>query len=238
MKIAICDDIKEDLACLKADLKELWQEAEIDTYESGTEVVRQIQQGTYYDLIFLDIFMKQENGIEIGKEIRQFFPGIELVYVSNSREFGPEVYELNALHYLVKPYRTEALKEIKRRFLELDRKRTVVCLGREQKQEVPYHMITYIESAHNNLMIHLITGSVLKIRDSIQGFMEKLDERFLRINRGVIVNMEAIERMNGDSCEIGGITFMLSRRERAENRRRYNDWLFKIAMGGKENEKE
>ena len=50
--------------------------------------------------------------------------------------------------------------------------------------------------------------------------------------------MEAIERMNGDSCEIGGITFMLSRRERAENRRRYNDWLFKIAMGGKENEKE
>ena len=68
--------------------------------------------------------------------------------------------------------------------------------------------------------------------------MEKLDDRFLRINRGVIVNMEAIERMNGDSCEIGGITFMLSRRERAENRRRYNDWLFKIAMGGKENEKE
>ena len=61
--------------------------------------------------------------------------------------------------------------------------------------------------------------------------MEKVDERFLRVNRGILVNMEAIEQMNTDSCQVAGMIFMLSRKERAANKRRYNDWLFKTAMG-------
>ena len=60
--------------------------------------------------------------------------------------------------------------------------------------------------------------------------MEKLDERFLRINRGVIVNMEAVEKMNTQSCEIAGVTFMLSRKTRAESRKKYNDYMFEAAM--------
>ena len=44
--------------------------------------------------------------------------------------------------------------------------------------------------------------------------------------------MEAIDKMKTDSCEVAGVTFMLSRKERAENKKKYNDWLFKNAMGG------
>ena len=65
----------------------------------------------------------------------------------------------------------------------------------------------------------------------MQRFMENLDERFLRVNRGIIVNMEAIERMDSDSCRVEGLIFMLSRKERSELRKRYNDWLFRNAMG-------
>lgn len=234
MKIAVCDDEKQDREQLCGDLRALWREAEIDAFENGADVFRRIQQGYYYSLVFLDIFMSRENGIETGKEIRTYFPEIPLVYISNSRDFGPEAFELDALHYLVKPYSREALQEVKRRFEELGRKRktAVLHLGREKQQKIPLHMITYIESSHNNLLIHLITGSVVKIRGSIQGFMEGLDERFLRINRGVIVNMESVERMDSDACEVGGMTFMLSRKEKTENRKKYSDWLFRSAMGG------
>lgn len=234
MNIAVCDDEKEDREELCRDIREIWSEAQINAFENGMEVFRKIQQGSYFDLIFLDIVMEQGDGIETGREIRRYFPGIELVYISNSREFGPEIYELNALHYLVKPYTREKLDEVKHRFLVRSerRKRAVVHLGREKQQDIPLHMITYIESSHNNLLIHLITGSEVKIRGSIQSFMERLDERFLRINRGVIVNMESIEQMSADSCEIMGMTFMLSRKEKTENRKKYNDWLFRSAMGG------
>lgn len=70
----------------------------------------------------------------------------------------------------------------------------------------------------------------VKVRGSLQTFAENLDERFLRINRGIIVNMEAVEKMNLDSCEIEGLVFMLSRRQRAEKRRKYNDYIFKYYM--------
>ena len=42
--------------------------------------------------------------------------------------------------------------------------------------------------------------------------------------------MEAVEKMNLDSCEIEGLVFMLSRRQRAEKRRKYNDYIFKYYM--------
>lgn len=234
MNIAVCDDEREDREELCRDLAEIWEGAQIDVFENGVDVVRKIQQGFYYDLIFLDIIMEQSDGIMTGKEIRRYFPGIELVYISISRDFGPEIYELNALHYLIKPYTREKLEEVKIRFLRRSerRRRAVIHLDREKQQDIPLHMITYIESSHNNLLIHLITGSEVKIRGSIRGFMERLDERFLRINRGVIVNMESIEQMGADSCEIAGITFMLSRKGKAENKKKYSDWLFRSAMGG------
>lgn len=64
------------------------------------------------------------------------------------------------------------------------------------------------------------------IKASMQEAEKELDSRFLRINRGVIVNMDAVDRMNYDSCEIDGMTFMLSRSQRAEYRRKYNDYIF------------
>lgn len=231
MRIAVCDDHKGDREILQKQLMEVWDGAEIDSYETGREIFGQIQNGVYYDLIFMDIFMGQEDGIAVGRKLHRYYPTVSLVYVSNSRDFGPEVFEVNALHYLVKPCDMAQLKEVKRRYLKGRESKVEVSLGRNQNREIPCHMITYVESVHNNLLIHLITGASLKIRGSIQGFMDKVDERFLRVNRGVLVNMEAIEQMNTDSCQVAGMIFMLSRKERAANKRRYNDWLFRMAMG-------
>ena len=100
-----------------------------------------------------------------------------------------------------------------------------------QGKEIPFQRIAYIESEHNNLHIYLLNGTVFTVRDSIQNYMDRLDDRFLRINRGVIINMEAVDRMNVDSCEIAGKIFLLSRKTRAESRKRYNDYLFEITVG-------
>lgn len=121
MNIAVCDDERVDREELCRDLTEIWDSAQIDAFENGMDVVRKIQQGSYFDLIFLDIIMELGDGIVTGKEIRRYFPGIELVYISNSREFGPEIYELNALHYLVKPYTREKLEEVKTGFWNAER---------------------------------------------------------------------------------------------------------------------
>ena len=235
MKIAVCDDIREERELLQKNLEKLWDSAQIDGFETGDQLLERIKEGSRYNLIFIDIFLGKEDGIELGRELRRYQSGAELVYVSNSREFGPEIYELEALHYLLKPYKAGDLEEVKKRYDRIEEKRTSVLHIRiGQKKEVPCHTIAYIESVHNNLVIHLKNGSTLRVRRSLQEYMKELDDRFLRINRGVIVNMEAIDRMNGDSVSVDGMIFMLSRKDRAEKRKRYNDWLFEMVMGGDE----
>lgn len=235
MKIAVCDDIREERELLQKDLEKLWDNAQIDGFETGEQLLERVKEGRRYNLIFIDIFLGREDGIELGRELRRYQSGAELVYVSSSREFGPEIYELEALHYLLKPYNLRDLEEVKKRYDRIEEKRSSVLHIRiGQKKEVPYHTIAYIESVHNNLMIHLKNRSTLRVRGSLQEYMKELDDRFLRINRGVIVNMEAVDRMNGDSVSVDGMIFMLSRKDRAEKRKRYNDWLFEMVMEGEE----
>ena len=109
---------------------------------------------------------------------------------------------------MLKPGDAEKLEAIRKRFQKYQERRVVVRLSKDHIEDLPYHRISYIENDHNNLLIHLTNGSFLQIRESMQRFMENLDERFLRVNRGIIVNMEAIERMDCDSCRVEGLIFM------------------------------
>lgn len=232
IKIAILDDVYSDLVEIQNSLNTVFNDAEVSLFEQGTQLLDEIHKGEIFDLIFLDIYLKKESGIEVGKQIRNESIQTELVYISSSKEFGFEALELDALHYLLKPIEEKKLLEVQQRFYRIKDKRTSIRLP-QLNQEIALHMICYIESFHNDIEIHLISGSTIKVRDSLSNFMEHLDDNFLRINRGVIVNMEAVEKMNTDSCQIGGKTFMLGRKQRSENRKKYTDWLFETTVGRK-----
>ncbi|MGI6012022.1 MAG: LytR/AlgR family response regulator transcription factor [Ruminococcus sp.] len=235
MNIAICDDNQKERRELRNMLEKAWKNAEITESGDGRELLNLMEMGKDFDLVFLDVFMKQMGGIETGRVIRSQYPKAEIVLVSVSREFGPEAFELNAFYYLVKPYQESLIRKVKERYQKINNFQIEIYdVNSRQMQKIPYHKITYIESMRNYLYIHMISGSFVKVRESLQNFMEELDDRFLRINRGVIVNMEAVEKMNNDSCEVDGVTFMLSRRQRSENRRKYSDFLFQHYMGEQE----
>lgn len=231
MNIAICDDDSYDAEQLKNVLAEVWPESETDIYDSAESLLNCMGEKEYA-LLFLDIYIKETDGIQIGRMIREKWPDQEIVLVSTSREFGPEAYELSALYYLVKPYDSELVTEVRGRYRKKHAAGVLVYnSASRRRREIPYNRITYVESVRNDLYIHLQNGSEVKMRQSMQDFMNELDDRFLRINRGVIVNMDAVEKMKPDSCEIDGMVFMLSRRQRADCRKKYNDYIFRTYMG-------
>ena len=201
MRTAICDDSRNDAEHLKAGLEKIWPDTEIDIYDSAEAVLAAMEEQEACNLIFLDIYMEGMDGIQAAKILRERWPDTEVVLISTSREYGPEAFELNALYYLVKPYKEELLKEIRDRYRRKHAAGVVIYNSAvRQKQEIPYHRIMYIESARNDLYIHLINGTEIRIRHSLQDFMKDLDGRFLQVNRGVAVNMDEVEKMNPDSC--------------------------------------
>lgn len=147
-KIIVCDDEKRDREELVRDIKEVWQDPVVEEAQSGEEVLRKLGKDGDYDFVFLDIYMDGMNGIETGRKIRDEFPDIPLVFVSSSREFGPEAFELNASHYLLKPYKKQLLAEIRDRFSVPDKSEiTFYDTGSRQEVTVPCRRIAYIESA-------------------------------------------------------------------------------------------
>lgn len=235
MNIAICGDNREEREELRILLEKVWKNACISESEDGRELIERMEAGEVYELVFLDIFMNQVGGLEAGKIIRSRYPRTEVVLVSVSREFGPEAFDLNAFYYLVKPYQEKQIWKLQERFRKVYGPLIEVHdVNTRQKQKIPYHKITYIESMHNYLFIHTVSGIPVKIRESLRNFMENLDERFLKVNRGIIVNMEAVERMNTDSCKVDGVVFMLSRRQRSECRKKYSEYLFQHYLDDQE----
>ena len=236
MNFAVCDFSSKDSIQLKNDLSSLWPEAKIDVFVDCGLFLGSIKKGCRYDLLFLDVFvlyMKLADDSAVIEMIRKLLPEAEIVLTSVSRDYGPEAFECNALYYLVKPYMKDKLLDVKRRFRTRHMTEIEVYDSRtHQTCRLPYQKMVYIECVHNYIHIHLINDDVIVVRGSLTDFMKKLDDRFMRINRGIIVNMEEVEQMSTDFCKINGLIFMLSRRTRTENRKKYSEYMFRHHLGG------
>lgn len=104
MKIAICDDEHNFVLKLKDMIKKYCPDTEklqIWEFGSGEEFLASFKAGRY-DVIILDIRMKELNGIETAKEVRTKDDFVIIVFVTNYGEFAIQGYEVNTFRYILK----------------------------------------------------------------------------------------------------------------------------------------
>jgi two-component system, LytTR family, response regulator len=69
------------------------------------------------DLIFLDISMPKENGLEFAKRLRENGRGMKLVFVTSYKEYATDAFEATAYDYIVKPVEQNRLHKTIQRIL-------------------------------------------------------------------------------------------------------------------------
>ncbi|GAB6160777.1 response regulator [Howardella ureilytica] len=107
MNIAIVDDNDFDLINTK---KLITNEAEkrflninsIDVFKDSHDFLSKFCHGKY-DIIILDIFIDDNNGIDIAQKIRESDNDVIIVLLSSSNEFATESYHAKVNWYLKKP---------------------------------------------------------------------------------------------------------------------------------------
>ena len=62
MRIAICDDEINEANNIRFALMDIENRLEIDIFEKGHEFLDSIKGGRQYDLVFMDVYMGEENG--------------------------------------------------------------------------------------------------------------------------------------------------------------------------------
>ncbi len=127
MRIAIVDDIaaeRDNLkARLNAQLARLSLDAGVFPFASGTDFLSAAgKEG--FDMVFLDIYMDHENGVDTAKALRRFDTDCLIVFTTTSTDHALDGFRVRAFHYLVKPYTDEDLAalfdEIVKRLPETD----------------------------------------------------------------------------------------------------------------------
>jgi len=115
LNIAIIDDVQQDLDALAEAAREHYDQRQISiqlhTFSSPEDFWNSYSPGSY-DLIFLDIYIKQANGMDLAAQLREKGDSCALIFVTSSDAFAVASYDVQAAYYLLKPLDTNKLTKV------------------------------------------------------------------------------------------------------------------------------
>ena len=229
VRIAVCDDSRTEREQFINALHGWDPTRQPECFFSGAALLEAAKQAPPFDIVFLDIYMPGENGVDIAGQLRRLSPKTGIVFVTTSREHAVDAFSLQALHYLVKPVTTQGVVEAFRRLTQLHgRQRPMVTFSTGRGSHTVYlDEISYLQSRDHAVDIYLTGGRHLRLWATLTELEQKLNDSFLKLNRSTLVNMEQIEQMGADSCILrDGTRLEFTRRDRSAIRGAYDNFLF------------
>lgn len=207
MNIAICDDEKSQRDLLQKYVYE-WAEKEnkkisIFLFESSEQFSFYWSEEKTIDLILLDIQMGKHNGVDLAKKIRETDEDMQIVFITAISEYIAEGYEVEALHYLVKPIDKERLfKCLDRASLKekcVDSK--VLLETKEVMIRVACHDIWYLEAFGHQCMVYT-KNDAYEVKESIskiESNAELKKDSFIKCHRSYLVNLKHVSRVEKEA---------------------------------------
>lgn len=215
-RIAVCDDSDADRQYI-AGLVSCWaakadHNAQISTFPSAENFLFHYAERKDYDILLLDIEMGAIDGVTMAKQLRRDNGTVQIVFITGYSDYISEGYEVDALHYLMKPVKEEKL------FLVLDR-----AVGKLSKNEkvlnfevrgeivrIPIYQIRYVDVSGNYVTVHGLQDLTVKM--TLSELEKQLDDRFIRLGRSVVINLTQISRVTRTEIKLNdGTTLPLPR---------------------------
>lgn len=236
INIAICDDRAEDLEIIYSyvskNLKDLDISFKISSFSEGQDLIDYINSSKeVYDIIFLDIYMKFCNGIDIAKKIREFDKECKFIFITSSKEHAIDSYDVNAIYYILKPINEEKLSSaIKIAIERLDKEnKQIIVTNKKGNYKILYKDILYAESKARVVNIYLKSGELISFYSKLEEFFQSLqDERFIKCHKSFLVNMDYILKIENTYIFIvNEIAIPISSTNIAVIKEKYYNYLLK-----------
>ena len=224
VKILICDDdqtfaqsmFKRILSLPAYSSKSMKLSCLTDIAEMSANTIAQ------YDILFLDIDLGKESGIDFARKMRKMNPEAVLIFVTNFSEYAPEGYEVDAFRYLAKSDFEDALAMCRTR----QRKVEILCEG--ESVPIPVQSLAWIESQGREQYLHLVGGCREQLITRLT--MAQLEDLlvphgFLRIHKSYLVNMAYLQSFQSTSAVLStGQALPVGARSYRENKQKFVRW--------------
>jgi len=183
----------------------------IDSVEGG---IQWFKENEIPDLILSDVQLSDGISIEIYKEINKEFP---LVFITAFDHYAIDAFNLNAIDYLLKPIDAEKLHKVldkvyadKQAFVKIDYHKLANLVLNKMKPVEKRFLIKFSGQlislsskevacfyTHKKMvMVMTSAGKKMPLDESLEQLEKELDkQQFFRVNRSMIINESAIEKM-------------------------------------------
>lgn len=197
MKIAIVDDEISILCDLKRNIEKYYKnKVELDLFTSTKELNKLIANANFdYDVLIIDIQLKEENGIDFAYMIQQKFSNIKILFLTGYNDkYSQKIFiRTNPFGYITKPVDYSILFYHLSRIMN-DTDEFEILRLRSNKTDIELNLkkIMYFESDKRKIIIHSVNGSV-DTYAKMKTISEQLPNRFIETHKSYIVNLDYIK---------------------------------------------
>lgn len=213
MRAALCDDeniFRHEIYDL---LSEYGRNKHIDIvcdqYTNGRDLLPYADK---YDIIFMDYQMKELNGIDTSRKIRELNNKCIIIFVSAFPEVALDAYEVDTFRFLSKPINTEKFfRAIDDYIKNIDYDNLIVIKSNDVKYKLHVSDIVYAEAKLKHCIIRTIDNTY-EIATHLKNIERQLPpDKFARCQRSYIAGFKHISNHtsqeiffdNGEKATIG-----------------------------------
>lgn len=200
MRIAICDDEKEIRRLLAEKIRALYPDSGLTVYKSGEELLLSHDRP---DILLLDIQMPGRNGIETARELRARGVNSVIIFITALEEYVFQSFDVNAFHYLVKPFNKAKFAEVlasaarQASKARTDAPSLVITSGGKHILVEPDKII-YAEVFDRKIILHTAEEDI-EYYGKMKELAKNLGDGFYRPHRAYLVNFAYIRKYDAST---------------------------------------
>lgn len=200
LSIAVCDDEAIECCAIAGKIKEILREMKtactLRQFYSGRELLRAQDS---FDIIFLDIIMPDLDGMKAARLFREKASDKLLIFISSSRKYVFDAYDVEAFQYLLKPIDDKKLRSVLQkavRKIEVHPQEFLIVSRERQQKKIFLDNVRYFEIQGRVVTVHETDG-VSTYYEQIGALEKSLQGKgFFRCHKSFLVNLRYVAAYN------------------------------------------
>lgn len=205
MLVGIVDDEIYYSDVLKNKLKDYIQEEdEVRIFNNAEDFTKDLLNKCEYDILFLDIEIGCDNGIDLALKVNEVTPCTQIIFVTSYVQYVSDVYQSKHMFFMDKErideYFPIAYKHALKNYIDIKSKYLTISWNKE-KIDIYQKDILYIERQLRVSYIYT-TKEVYKTSLKIDELMGMLNNTFCVCHMSFIVGMNYIKNIKKNSIKL------------------------------------
>lgn len=228
MTIGICDDDQRTCVLLAQRARHVAPECSIRVYRSAAEL---LEEAEFPDILLLDILMPGMSGMDAARTLRERGCEATIIFISGDDQYVFRAFDVNAFHYLVKPFDDARLREVleraceaRRRLDDAPERRRITIKSGGVSTSVLVRDILFAEVFNRRIVLHTTKGDV-ESYGRLSELEKELGDGFFRTHRAFLVSLEHVEGYTARSVRVGGQDVLMARKNYPLFTHRYMEYV-------------